>query len=187
MSFLRFLNRDKRQEFDYTPASTPADLASETQAVRDIVSRLQALPADRARFLAVIAYVLARSAYSDMQISDVETTVIERELTALGLDQAQAALVAEMAKLQEVTIGGTSDFTVTREFQQTATPEQCAMLLRACYRVCAADDSISGYESATLDQIANELKMTRADAAAIRAEFADKLSARFGFGKTPGA
>ena len=134
----------------------------------------------------MVAYVLARAAYSDMAISDAETTVVERELTALGVDQAQAALVAEMAKLQQVTIGGTSDFTVTRDFQESATPEQCAMLLRACYRVCAADDSISGYESATLDQVANELKLTRVDAAAIRAEFADRLSARFGFGKTSG-
>jgi uncharacterized tellurite resistance protein B-like protein len=134
----------------------------------------------------VVAEALKKTAYSDMAISDAETTIVERELTALGVDQAQAALVAEMAKLQQVTIGGTSDFTVTRDFQESATPEQCAMLLRACYRVCAADDSISGYESATLDQVANELKLTRVDAAAIRAEFADRLSARFGFGKTSG-
>jgi len=187
MSFLRFLSRDRRPGYEYQPASKPADLASETQAVRDIVARLQSLPPDRAHFLAVVAYVLSRAAYADMSISDVETAVIERELNEAGLDQAQAALVAEMAKLQEVTVGGTSDYTVTRDFGEIATPEESLMLLRACYRVCAADDSISGYESSTLDEIANELKITRVDAAAIRAEFADKLSARFGFGGAPTA
>jgi len=181
MSFFRFLNRDQDRGYSYTPASTPADLASETQAVRDIVARLQSLPPENAHFLAVVAYVLARAAYADMEISEVETDVIERELTTAGLDQAQAVLVGEMARLQATTIGGTSDFTVTRDFGETATPDQCLMLLRACYRVCAADDSISGYESSTLDEIANELKITRVDAAAVRAEFADKLSARFGF------
>jgi uncharacterized tellurite resistance protein B-like protein len=86
-----------------------------------------------------------------------------------------------MAKLQEKTAGATNDYLVTREFRELATAEQRLTVLRACYHVCAADDSISGTESATLDEIANELDVPRADVTAIRASFADKFSARLGF------
>jgi uncharacterized tellurite resistance protein B-like protein len=159
-----------------------APAAAETEAVRHIVARLEALPPEQARFLAGMAYVLARAAYADLEISDAETAAMEQELTSSGLDAAQTVLVVEMAKLQEKTTGGTSDFLVTREFKESSTPGQRLALLRACFRVCAADDSISGTESATLDEIASELDMTARETAPIRAEFADKISARLGFG-----
>jgi len=127
-----------------------------------------------------MAFVLARAAYADLDISDAETTAMEQQLKESGLDVGQAALVVEMAKLQEKTAGGTSDYLVTREFKDHATPEQRLTVLRACYRVCVADDSISGTESSVLDEIAAELDLEREEAAAIRAEFADKLSARLG-------
>jgi len=175
MSFLRFLGG--------RPAAvqpSPPPLEEETAAVRHIVARLEALPPDRARLLAGMAFVLARAAYADLDISDAETTAMEQQLKESGLDVGQAALVVEMAKLQEKTAGGTSDYLVTREFKDHATPEQRLTVLRACYRVCVADDSISGTESSVLDEIAAELDMEREEAAAIRAEFADKLSARLG-------
>ncbi len=87
----------------------------------------------------------------------------------------------EMAKLQERTTGETSDYLVTREFAELSDVEQRTALLRACYRICVADDSLSGMEAATLSQIAGELGLDREQAAAVRAEFADKLSARHGF------
>jgi uncharacterized tellurite resistance protein B-like protein len=176
MSFMRYLAG--RQ----SPAvQAPQSPAAETMAVRHIVARLEALPPDRARFLAAMAYILARAAYADLAISDAETSAIESVLKDSGLDEAQAALVAEMAKLQEKTAGDTSDFLVTREFKELATDEERLTALRACYHVCVADDSISGAESSVLDEIANELDLSRADAASIRAEFADRLSARHGF------
>jgi uncharacterized tellurite resistance protein B-like protein len=156
------------------------------EAVRHIVARLEALPPERARFLAGMAYVLARAAYADLEISDAETAAMEQELTSSGLDSAQTVLVVEMAKLQEKTTGGTSDYLVTREFKEHSTPEERLTLLRACFRVCAADDSISGTESATLDEIASELDMTGRETAPIRAEFADRISARLGFGSFSG-
>ena len=177
MSFMRFLGgRSPQPAIDRPPA------AAETEAVRHIVARLEALPPEQARFLAGMAYVLARAAYADLEISDAETAAMEQELTGSGLDAAQIVLVVEMAKLQERTTGGTSDYLVTREFKEHSTPEERLTLLRACFRVCAADDSISGTESATLDEIASELDMTGREIAPIRAEFADKISARLGFG-----
>jgi uncharacterized tellurite resistance protein B-like protein len=180
MSFMRFLGS--------RPPGAPAPDSStemETEAVRHIVARLETLPPDKARLLAGMAYVLARAANADMAISDVETTAIENVLVESGLDQSQAVLVAEMAKLQERTQGGTSDYLVTREFREASTPEQRISVLTACYQVAAADGSISAMESATLDEIASELDLEREQAAAVRAAFADKISARMGFRPQP--
>ncbi|MGZ6265323.1 MAG: tellurite resistance TerB family protein [Candidatus Limnocylindrales bacterium] len=181
MSFLRFLGGRTSEAAPYQ-----APVAAETEAVRHIVARLEALPAEQARMLAGMAYVLARAAYADLEISDAETAAMEVELKVSGLDESQAVLVIEMAKLQEKTGGGTSDYLVTREFRELSTPEQRLTVLRACFRVCAADDSISGTESATLDEIASELDISRHDLTSIRAEFAGKISARLGFGSFSG-
>lgn len=184
-SFLRFIP-SRPAEGAAAPTPDAASLAAETDAVRHIVARLEALPPDRARLLAGMAYVLARAAYADLAISDAETAAMEQELTDSGLDPSQAVLVAEMAKLQEKTGGGTSDYLVTREFLELSTPDQRLMALRACFRVCAADDAISGMESSTLDEIASELQIGRDDLHAIRAEFGAKFSARLGFGTPAG-
>jgi len=128
-----------------------------------------------------MAYILARAAYADLDISDEETAAMERELVQSGVDPSQAVLVVEMAKLQERTTGGTSDYLVTREFREHSTAEQRIAVLRACYRVAAADESISGQESSLLREIASELDVDREQAAAIRGEFAEWISARRGF------
>jgi uncharacterized tellurite resistance protein B-like protein len=89
-----------------------------------------------------------------------------------------------MAKLQERTAGGTSDYLVTREFREASTIEQRLVLLQACYRVAAADGGITAMENASLDEIASELDIERADASTVRAQFADKITARMGFRPT---
>lgn len=179
MSFLKFLGA---QPAASAPVQRP-DLDNETEAVRRIVARLESLPPETARSLAGMAYVLARAANADMNISDVETAAMVQELAGSGLDEAQAVLVVEMAKLQELTTGGTSDYLVTREFRERSSMEQRIALLRACYHIAAADDSISSMESSTLVEIASELDISHEDATRIRVEFADKISARFGFTK----
>jgi uncharacterized tellurite resistance protein B-like protein len=184
VSFLRFIGSSSQPAA--ADAAGTSNLTDETEAVRHIVARLQTLPPDRARLLAGMAYVLARAAYADLDVSDVETAAMEKELVSAGLDQPQAILVVEMAKLQELTIGGTSDYLVTREFREHSTPEERLGLLRACYHVVVADDSISSMESSTLVEIAEELDVSNEDAAAVRAEFADKISARFNFGAPSG-
>ncbi len=166
-----------------TAAPTP-DIApessdpAETATVREIVGRLEALPPEKARFIACAAYVVARAANADMLISDAETAYMERALQdAAGLDEAQAVLVVEMAKLQARAVGGTEDYLVTREFRGVSTPEQRLSILRACLSVVAVDDSISAAESAVVDEIANELGIPDADVAAVRGEFTDKFEA----------
>jgi uncharacterized tellurite resistance protein B-like protein len=178
MSFMRFLGGHPTAG---EATSAPSPTEAETEAVRSIVARLESLPPEKARFLAGMAYVLARAANADMEISEVETQAIENVLVESGLDQSQAVLVAEMAKLQERTAGGTSDYLVTREFREGSSDEQRLTLLRACFLVAAADGAITAMESATLDEIASELDIERAQASAIRAQFADKITARLSF------
>lgn len=175
MSFRRFLGLE--QPVPRPPHVDPGD--SETDTVRRIVARLESMPPEQARLLAGMAYVLARAANADFEISDAETATMERILMGdAGIDEAQAVLVVEMAKLQARAVGETEDYLVTREFKESATPEQRLAVLRACYAVGAADDSISSAESATLDQIANEFDLDPAQVRAVRAEFADKILAR---------
>jgi uncharacterized tellurite resistance protein B-like protein len=176
MSFMRFFSG---RTGEAAPEAPP--LEAETEAVRRIVTRLETLPPEKARLLAGMAYVLARAANADMRISDVETHAIEDELVSSGLDQSQAVLVAEMAKLQERKAGETSDYLVTREFREASNPDQRLILLRACFQVAAADGAITAEESATLDEIANELDIERGQATAVRAQYADLFTARLNY------
>jgi tellurite resistance protein len=151
--------------------------AGETATVRRIVARLEEMPPERARLVASAAYTLARAAHADLDISAEETAVMERELQAHGeLDEPTAVLVTEMAKLQANTVGGAEDYSVTREFANLASEQQRTDVLRACFAVGAASGSISAEESATLNEIASELRLETAVIASIRAEFRERLS-----------
>jgi uncharacterized tellurite resistance protein B-like protein len=159
-------------------AASPALDPTETAAVRRIVTQLESMPPDEARRLATFAYVLARAAEADMTISDIETATIEHLLIEHAhIAEAQAVLVAEIAKSTARLIGGTEDYLVTREFVELSTPAERLELLRACFVVGASDDTIDAEESAILNQIATELMVDASDVAALRAEFADKFSA----------
>ena len=152
--------------------------AAETASVRQIVARLDSMPPEQARLVAATAYVVTRAAYADMSISPEETAYLEKALQEhAGLDEGQAVLVCQLAKFQELTVGETEDYVVTREFRKLATPEQRLNVLRACFLVVAADDTITAEESAVVNQIANELGIEDEQLRAMRAEFTDKFSA----------
>jgi uncharacterized tellurite resistance protein B-like protein len=160
------------------PEPVPTDPSGDTATVRRIVAKLEAMPPQQARLLASAGYILARAANADLDISDDETTAMEDALQRTGaLDEARAVLIVEMAKLQAKTVGGTEDFVVTREFKSISTPEQRLNLARAAFVVGAVNGSISAEESATANEIANELDIEDAQLAALRAEFTDQMSA----------
>lgn len=164
-----------RAEAAFTQAGTAS---GDTATVRRIVARLEALPPDRARFVASAAYTLARAAHADLEISVEESAVIERELQAHGaIDEPTAVLVTEMAKLQARNVGGTEDYVVTREFTGIATDAQRTDVLRACYAVGAASGTISAEESAVLNQIASELALDPAVVNGVRSEFHERIAA----------
>ena len=171
-----FLDRLVRQA-----SPDPADagaVTGETETVRRIVARLDTMPAERARYLAGFAYVLARAAEADLDISAAETAVMEGALVDLGgLDMAQAVLVVQMAKFQARTKFGTEDYLVTREFASFATAEEKEAVIRACFVVSAADDEISSDEAQTINEIAYELGIERPALNAIREGFVEKFTA----------
>src|SRR5262245_35466709 len=159
-----------------TTAAAPS-AAGDTATVRRIVAKLEAMPPEQARLLAAAAYTLARAANADLEISDEETAAIERELQTEGtIDEATAVLVTEMAKLQAKTVGGTEDYVVTREFKAISTPELRLRVLRACFAISAANNTISAEETSVLNQIAEELDIEDAALNEIRAEYHEQLS-----------
>ena len=176
--FNRFFGSSAHVERE--PASEPAghtDSAGDTATVRRIVARLEAMPPERARFIASAAYTLARAAHADLDISDDETAAIERELQRTdALDEATAVLVTQMAKLQARTVGGTEDYVVTREFKALASAEQRLDIVRGCFAISAASGTISAEESSVLNQIAGELDVDAASLNAIRSEYHNQLS-----------
>ncbi len=175
-----------------TNASDPAAVsaaAGDTATVRRIVARLEEMPPEQARFVAAAAYILARAANADLEISNGETDAIEKELQAHeSLDEATAVLVTEMAKLQAKTVGGTEDFVVTREFKAISSPEQRVGVLRACFAISAVNGSISAEESAVLKEIADELDIDDATLNSIRGDYHEQLSSVQAIRRvTPGA
>jgi hypothetical protein len=178
--FHRIFGADKAQAAAQaeTALTTAPTTAGETETVRRIVARLEALPADQARLVASAAYTLARAANADMDISDDEIAAIEAELQANeGLDEPTAVLVAEMAKLQAKTVGSTEDYVVTREFRNLATESQRISVLRACFAIAAVNETISAEESSVLNEIGRELDLDPATVNAVRADYHEKLSA----------
>jgi len=169
-----------RAAADASSGPTPAagSVPGETETVRRIVARLESLAPDRARFLAGFAYILARAAHADLDISGAETAVMEAAVGELGgLDAAQAVLVVEMAKFQSRAKFGTEDYLVTREVAGFATDEEKQALVRACFAVGAADDEISNDEAQTINQIAKELGLDRPTLNEIREAYVDRFSA----------
>jgi len=180
--FRRFLGLDRGGPDPRLPSGDAApplpDSAAETATARRIVARLEALPREEARYLACFAYVMSRAANADFDISADETTLMERfAVEQGGLDEAQAVLVVEMAKLQARTQGSTEDFVVTREFRSISTPEQRLALVRCCFAIEAADGSITAEEASAVNEIARELDVERDNVNRIRAEFHEQLSA----------
>jgi uncharacterized tellurite resistance protein B-like protein/uncharacterized protein YciI len=149
----------------------------DAESVRRIAARLGALPADRARFVAAFAYLLARAARVDVTISDVETAEMRRLIAEVGgLDAETAGLVAELATTRVEHFGATDDYLVTREFRAISTLEEREHLLRCCLVIAAADDQIDALEAWLVNRMAEELDIPRPDLNRIRSEFTDKIA-----------
>jgi uncharacterized tellurite resistance protein B-like protein len=178
--FRRYLGIDDHAPAEAADEIGPAAVGSptETATVRRIVDRLESLPADRARYLAGFAYILSRAAHADLDITDAETRAIEQFVVEhAGLDEPQAVIVVEMAKLQARHHGATEDYLVTREFKNHSTQQQRIALLECCVAITAVDEAIGSHESAAINQIASELDVDREVLRRIRAEYGHLFSA----------
>jgi uncharacterized tellurite resistance protein B-like protein len=152
--------------------------------VRRIAATLEALPPERARYLAAFAYVLARVASADLRVDDTETSKMQDVVATHGqLPEGASALVVEIAKAQAKLLGGTENYVVTREFVKISDREQRVALLRCLFAIAAADGSISSAESAEIAVIADELGFTRPELNGLRAQYRDQLSELKGLGR----
>ncbi len=168
MSILKFLGLAGSE-------AAPPSGDGETATVRRIVRKLESMDPARARFIAAFAFILARVANADLDISDDETQAMEGIVKEFGgLDEDQAVLVVQIAKSQNRLFGGTENFLVTREFRDIATREQHVELLHCLFAVAAADDSISTGEEEGIRQVANELGLDHSDYVEIRSSYNDK-------------
>lgn len=156
----------------------PQPATNETESIRRIAGEIEAMPIEQRRFVAGFAYVLARAAHADLEISQTELRSMEQAVVEVGhLSEAQAVLVVEMARNMAELYGATDDYVVTREFANNSTREQREDLLRTAFAVGAADDTITAAESAELNQIGKELGFRSDEVDSIRNEFRDQLAA----------
>jgi uncharacterized tellurite resistance protein B-like protein len=151
--------------------------ARDTATVRRIAGQLDALPAEEARYLAAFAYVLARVARADLEVSPEEGAEMAQALRGCStLSEAQALLVVQMAKTQAAALGGTENYLVTRQFKELSNRAQRVDLLRCLFAVAAADENVSHLESTEITAIGLELGFSREEIAGVRAAWRDQLS-----------
>jgi uncharacterized tellurite resistance protein B-like protein len=147
----------------------------DTATVRRIVEQLDHMDPERARFIAAFAFVLARVANADLEISEDETRLMEAIVREIGgLEAEQAILVVQMAKSHNRLFGATEDFLVTREFRAIADRDDKERLLHCLFAVAAADDTITTAEDERVRQIATELGVGHQDFVEIRSHYSDK-------------
>ena len=155
----------------------PAATAQETESVRRISAALASLPPERAVFVAAFAYLLARAANADLEITQAEATEIARLVAEVGgLDPSTAVVVADMARTRVDGYGATEDYLVSRQFKAISTMEERERLLRCCLLVMAVDDEVVAEEAWLVNRLAEELDVERPDLNRIRAEFHERLS-----------
>src|SRR5687767_4760411 len=137
MGLRRFLGVPDSQPGETSEQPGPtAGAGAETATIRRIVAELEALPAERRRYLAGLAYVLGRAPHAGLDMSAAERSLIEQVVAEIGgLPQPQAVLVVEIARHQAQMYGGTEDYVVTREFAASSTDEQRIHAVEACFAV----------------------------------------------------
>lgn len=164
MSVLELLGLKRSPAVRHAPPST---------TLAHIVERLEHLPAERARFVASLAVVLARVASADLEVSSDEQERMRLILQELGdLPEEQARLVADLAterrQLQR------AEYLAARELRDLTDEAGRLRVLDCVLAVCAADDSITLREEHEVRQVSSELGLTLEQFTAARARFADK-------------
>lgn len=158
----------------FKEAESAESSRGDTDTVRRIVSKLEAMEPEKARYVAAFAYILGRVAHADQHISQDETSAMEDAVAKFGgLGEDEAILVVQIAKSQNRLLGGTENFLVTREFAKIASPEQKQHLLDCLFAISAADDSISSIEETQIRQTASELGFSHREYVVARSKYSD--------------
>jgi len=167
MSILRWLGVAAEGE--------PPEPAQDADAIHAIAQRLQAYEPGHARFLALLAFLLARVANVDLEIGDAESREMERIVAAAGgLPPPEAALVVEIAKGQNRLFGPTQSYLATRELRDAISHEEKVALLHCLFAVSGADDAITAAEEEAVREIARTLLLSNDEYLAARLRWRDK-------------
>jgi uncharacterized tellurite resistance protein B-like protein len=166
MSILRWLKLDREERS-----------ARSSDTVRKITRALDQLEPAKAKFVAAFAYMLSRAARADLKIELRETEAMERIVMEHGqLPEEQAIIAVQIAKTQNILIGGTENYLVSREFGALASLPQKLALLDCLFAVAAADESISTVEDNEISQIADELRVEHEDFIRVRSRYREYLA-----------
>jgi uncharacterized tellurite resistance protein B-like protein len=143
--------------------------------ITEVARPLAALGADRARFLALLAFQLARVADVDRHVSDAELARIAAELAGWGgLPLDQATLVARLARARHAAEGETLGFLAARELRDLASRDDKLALLHCLFAVAAAEDAISSAEEEAVRQVARELELSNEDYLDVRRAWSEQ-------------
>jgi uncharacterized tellurite resistance protein B-like protein len=93
-----------------------------------------------------------------------------------GLTEEQAVIVVQIAKSQNILLGGTENYLVSREFNSMASHEQKMALLDCLFAIAAAEGSISTIEDNEISQIADELRIEHPDFISVRSKYREHLA-----------
>ena len=151
-------------------------LVRDPETVERIAGELSEL-GKRARYVAALAYVLARVAHADHDISAEEVSVMGGLVEqAAELPREQADLVVDIARSQALALGANENYVVTRLFRELSTREQRLGLLECLFAVAAADENISTAENHEISVIANELGLLHDEVTRVRARYREHLA-----------
>lgn len=132
---------------------------------------------ERGRFIASYAYVLARVAHADSEVSEEEIqTMRERVESFGGLPDRQAELAVEMATGRVMELAASENYIATRVFRDLSSREERLRLLECLFSVAAADENVSTDENREISQIANELGLTHTEVTAVRSRYREHLA-----------
>ena len=126
---------------------------------------------ERGRFIASYAYVLARVAHADSEISEAEVEAMRERVDAFGgLPDRQAELAVKIATGRLIELAASENYIATRVFRDLSSREERLKLLECLFAVAAAD------ENREISQIANELGLTNTEVAAVRGRYREQLA-----------
>ena len=141
-----------------------------------IEAALAALGPERARYLALFAYILTRAAKADHHVSDGEAELMAGIVSErAGVSAEQAALIVQIAR-DAGHSRGTDDYLITREFERIASREEKLALLDCLFSIAAADSPILTSEDNEVRRVASELKLEHADYIAVRKRHLEHLN-----------
>ena len=141
------------------------------------ISRVLEGLGDRGRFIASYAYVLARVAHADSEISDEETAAMAERVESFGgLPNSQAELAVEIATGRVMELAASENYIATRVFRDLSSREERLQLLECLFGVAAADENVSTDENREISQIASKLGLTGTEVTAVRSRYREHLA-----------